>query len=381
MNQNDFSKCMIWIGDTGATCHMTNSMQGFKFMKPTHCTMQAAFDSEPKTILTKGTWIGRQYHRHTDKKNFKKGDKVTMKNVMYVAGLKNNLYSITQAIDEGAKVSNEKDILILTFPNEEEMRFDYKMPSQNGYLMGAVINPLGEDIGTKFYKSKGVNINIFHRRCGHMNINDTKATAESLNIKLEGKLDICLHCARAKAKKKKISKEIGRTTFPIDHKLGIDITSCGCKSLGGNRYSNTIIDYGSNYMTCIFLKTKGKLSEALIPKLKELYILSPEKLKTIRLDNSGENDTLVKQMKKTGTKINLERTSRETPQQNGKIERGIATIWTMIKAMMDCAGIMGALANKLWAETFVTAIKLNNLRIRKAETKSPVEKWEGKLPI
>ena len=71
---------------------------------------------------------------------------------MYVAGLKNNLYSITQAIDEGAKVSNEKDILILTFPNEEEIRFDYKMPSQNGYLMGAVINPLGENIGTKFYK-------------------------------------------------------------------------------------------------------------------------------------------------------------------------------------------------------------------------------------
>ncbi len=54
----------------------------------------------------------------------------------------------------------------------------------------------------------------------------------------------------------------------------------------------------------------------------------------IRCDNAGENGTLKKQIDNDGRNIKFEFTARNTPQQNGKVERAFATLYCRMRAMM-----------------------------------------------
>ena len=58
----------------------------------------------------------------------------------------------------------------------------------------------------------------------------------------------------------------------------------------------------------------------------------------IRLNNSGENIKLSKEVKtKLSSTIKFEFTAKNTPQQNGLIERDIATIWGRTRAIMSAS--------------------------------------------
>ena len=67
-----------------------------------------------------------------------------MKNVMYIPGLRTNLFSITQAIGEGAKIRNEGEVIIVDW-GDKVLRFDFKMRTKNGYIMAAVLKPIGNE--------------------------------------------------------------------------------------------------------------------------------------------------------------------------------------------------------------------------------------------
>jgi hypothetical protein len=62
--------------------------------------------------------------------------------------------------------------------------------------------------------------------------------------------------------------------------------------------------------------------------------------KTLRLDNSGENRKLQHKLKTSGFgHIVYEYTSPRTPEQNGKVERGFATVLGRARSMMNSAGL------------------------------------------
>ena len=62
---------------------------------------------------------------------------------------------------------------------------------------------------------------------------NTKETAKRLGIKLTGKMDDCLHCAREK-KKTKISKEVTNKEELPGERIAMDVTGCKKPSKGGN---------------------------------------------------------------------------------------------------------------------------------------------------
>ena len=66
-----------------------------------------------------GTWIGRQFHQGKVKKQFTQGDQIKLKDVIYVPNLRHNMYSLNQAIREGAEIYNKDEIYILKFPDYE----------------------------------------------------------------------------------------------------------------------------------------------------------------------------------------------------------------------------------------------------------------------
>jgi len=56
----------------------------------------------------------------------------------------------------------------------------------------------------------------------------------------------------------------------------------------------------------------------------------------------------------------FEFTARQTPQQNGKVERAFASLYGRMRAMMMGAGFDESEKMKLWMEVAATATKLDN---------------------
>ena len=79
-------------------------------------------------------------------------------------------------------------------------------------------------------------------------------TAKKLGINIKGSLDNCLHCAKGKIKKTKISKEVTNKEELPGERIAMDITGCKKASKGGNKYVHVKIDYWSKMLFTTFLK-------------------------------------------------------------------------------------------------------------------------------
>ena len=75
-------------------------------------------------------------------------------------------------------------------------------------------------------------------------------------------------------------------------------------------------------------------------------------------------------------KITFEYTSAGTPQQNGVAERAFATLYGQVRAMLNRAGLVGALKEKIWAECAMTATLLDRIMSNKIGEKS---KWRSSI--
>ena len=73
-------------------------------------------------------------------------------------------------------------------------------------------------------------------------------------------------------------------------------------------------------------------------------------------------------------------TVRDTPQQNGKIERAIATIWDRVRATMNSAGLNTQEKNKMWGETFKFCVDWWNSSTIDETKETPEEIWSGSKP-
>jgi hypothetical protein len=121
-----------------------------------------------------------------------------------------------------------------------------------------------------------------------------------------------------------------------------------------------------------FVNRKPKAGKIIIEFIKTGRNKDPHFGKFLRLDNSGENQAMVANLKKEEVEISIKFTAPHTPEQNGKVERSFATLWGKTRAMLNRAGFPDELREKLWAECASTATKLNNLMIKK-EGKNPYE--------
>ena len=94
-------------------------------------------------------------------------------------------------------------------------------------------------------------------------------------------------------------------------------------------------------------------------------------IKSIRLDNSGENRSLQKECDKANLGITFEFTAPGTPQQNSVAERRIPTLMGRARAMLIQAGIESKYNGEFWCEVISTATKLDNIMVRPERTKPP----------
>ena len=101
-------------------------------------------------------------------------------------------------------------------------------------------------------------------------------------------------------------------------------------------------------------------------------------IKSIRLDNSGENRSMLKECDKQNLGIIFEFTAPGTPQQNSIAERRIPTLMGRARAMLIQAGLESKYKGEFWYEVISTATKLDNIMVRLERTKPPHTLFYGK---
>ena len=117
---------------------------------------------------------------------------------------------------KGAKISNDDDILILKYPDGTSIHIDHILSTAKGFIPSARIKALNMQPSNMKY-------NHFHAICGHQYDKYAKETAKKLRINLTGSPEDCIHCARGKIKKTKISKEVTNNEEFHEERIEMDI--------------------------------------------------------------------------------------------------------------------------------------------------------------
>ena len=351
----------IWIGDTGATCHMTNSKMGMMNLQPISSSI--IFGNGERL---EATHIGDM--RGTVKQKDGTETSICLTKVKFVPQLTCKLFSITAALKHGCEMHGSQKMIKIT-KGKNEYKFDHKIKNGKGTLYGIQINQKKND-------SALLTMNELHEQLGHPSAEITKATAQKLQLKLtDHKMKKCEHCDIGKIKKKNINKKpLDRAKEPGE-RVYMDISSIKYSSAGGSKFWVLFVDDFSDFLFGTYMKKKSDLAAEGIKLIKKMRNNFGVIIKTIRCNNAGENKTLEKEIINEGMNIRFEYTATNTPQQNGRVERKFATIYGRVRSMLTGAGIEGELRKALWAEAGNTAINLMNVQVSERMNKTPYEKF------
>ena len=343
-----------WIADSGATTHMCNSLEGMFDLEDVNVSISVGDGRKMTTTKVgklKGTIIDSE------------GRKViaTLTNVSYVPELMVNLFSLTAVMEKNISVIGTKTGIVLE-KGTWKVNFDVKFGTPKGHVFGATIVPEIENEMVQINIRQRLDYVRAHQMLGHPGRNKLLGTTERLHWHLnERHAESCEDCLKGKAKRLNVNKESKNHSKIPGERLMIDISSVKTKNNKKvGRFWLLVVDEATDMKWSFFLKKKSdqvKLLVGFIKNLKE----NGKKVKFIRCDNAGENKSLQHAIDDEGLNIKFEYTARNTPQQNGKVERAFATLYGRMRAMMICAKLDAQTKQQLWMEAASTATKLDNI--------------------
>jgi hypothetical protein len=207
-----------------------------------------------------------------------------------------NLFSLTQAIQNGAMIGNKGKILSVK-KGDRSIFFDRVFNTKSGFVAGVEIGPLKQDQAhVTMVKGYKLRLDDLHKKLGHIGESSTRKTAKFYGWNVTGPMLKCSDCGIGKAKQKsvpKMTQENSKSTI-AGERLFIDISSINSVSFGGSKFWLLILDDATDFTWSFFLKKKSETSLKVIELIKELKAKNNKVVKYIRLDNSGENKDLEK---------------------------------------------------------------------------------------
>ena len=366
----------VWVGDTGATCHMTGFDSGFVDWKESN--EQVIFgNGDILKVVKIGTWKGTVMNPDGTTQ------KVTLRDTKLVPGIVNNLFAINRCVDKGWEYISKSDKSVLQRDNTSIVFA--KVDQTNGGSLREVrmvpqatesANAANEVQG----KPKAVKLKALHHRLGHAAMESVKATAKHFGWQTTGDLDKCVACATAKAKRKKLNRELQEKSKIPGERLFLDISSVKAQSIGGAKFWLLVQDDATDMCWSFLIKEKSDLSQSVMNLLLDLRLKHNTRVKYIRCDNAGENVALKKRCDNGGLGVTFEFTAVKTPEQNGRVERLFQTLYGRVRATLRGAGIGEKYRQKLWAECAATITKVYTVTVKREGEKPPYQQFYGVLP-
>lgn len=354
----------MWVLDSGASSHMCNDAKLFSTINKGEQTVTLASGD---FVVAKGIGSVSVKTRVRD---------ITLTDVLYVPSLHGNFLSVSKILQHGFLVQFNKKLAEVKSKNKETI---FSAKAENGIFYTS----FGErECVNAAVNEKNSNIEIWHKRFGHLNIKDIcelsrKNIVFGLNVNMPKNFD-CSTCAVCKISKKPFKKLSNIYTGDVLELVHTDI--CGpmkTVSQGGSRYFITFIDDYSRFVVTRFLRQKSDAFEAFKDFMVEAEKQTGRKLKCLRSDNGREyiNAKFESFFKQHG--IRHQTTVSYTPQQNGVAERANRTLVEMSRCMLEAS----KLPQSLWSEALNTATYIRN----RSPTKlikgiTPYERWSGRKP-
>lgn len=361
-----------WIVDSGATCHMTNDK--FKF------TNFSLFDSSLSVALGdghsleapgKGCVLLRTRVPH--------GERVcTLSDVLYVPELSFNLLSISKVTKSG-KVSEFSDNLCKI---KEKTGNCVAVAEKVGNLYHLLTCSDDHKVNVSDCATK-LNANIWHRRFGHLGIQNLKLLASKdlvsdFNLNVADEFDFCEPCVNGKNHRSKFPKNLQKEVGGKLDLIHSDVCGkIGEVSLGGGEYFLTFIDDSTRYVWVYILGKKSDVFSKFLEFKSMVENQTDRKIKTLRTDNGGEycSNKFSQFLKDSGIRHQL--TVPKNPEQNGLSERLNRSLIETVRSMLNDS----KLPVKFWAEALATACYLKNLSPARAlESMTPFEAFIGRKP-
>jgi hypothetical protein len=153
----------------------------------------------------------------------------------------------------------------------------------------------------------------------------------------------------ANAKKPRVPKSTETVAEELGERIFIDISSIKSKSYVGTKFWLLVVDDKSDKSWSFFLKNNSDQGENMLTFLKQM-VKDKTPVSWIRADNAGENQTLQKLIEQDPhLKAKFEKTPRDTPQYNGKVEHKFQTLWNGTRANLNSAKLPANMRTGLWA--------------------------------
>eukprot|EP00833_Pecoramyces_ruminatium_P017030 jgi/Orpsp1_1/1191062/evm.model.d7180000083239.1 len=330
---------------SGASYHMIHQKENLINTSDYHINIHFANGDIVKSELI-GQYIGL-INNH----------KIILNDVLYVPSFKRSLLSIDHLSED-----NFKTVFYKNKHNNKKCAILYNnhVPSFNNTLCYNIEDATNDS-----------NLNLWHRRFGHFNIDLIKNKL----IKLKINIPKCKICLKSKLKNFPFYPATNHTNNPFEL-IHMDLVQAPDYSIYGNKYFLTILDDYSRYSWVLFIKNKSDVFNKFIiwyNKIKNQY--NNYNIKHIKTDNGTEffNNNFNEFYNKTG--IIHEHTVAYNPQQNGRVERLHGTLISNGDAMLADA----KLSHKFWEDAVSTANYIHNrLPHRGNNNKIPYEVLNNK---
>lgn len=352
-----------WYFDSGATAHMSNKGDNLLNQREPVKKSITVANNEKIDVLCAGDII--QAVKIGDDVN-----KLSIKNVQYVPELCVNLLSVSQMVKRGntvvfssggCTVYNENKKVIATGSLENnlfKLNAAENVSSVSNSSNAALMSATADD-----------NVNLWHRRLGHMSVSNIHFLKNASNGKLN-----CVVCAEGKH---------ARTPFPSNGSRANDLLDvvhsdvCGpmsTNSIGGNKYYVSFIDDFSRMVTIFLMKNKSQVYDCFVKYKNLCENQLNRKIKILRTDNGGEfcNRKFDQLCENSG--IIHQKSCAYSPQQNGLAERYNRTIVERARCMLFDSN----LPRSFWGEAVLTSVKIMNSTMNTAIKAIPSEIWNKK---
>lgn len=355
-----------WYLDSGASQHMTVNAHWLSHKSSSDVGEIMVANSKEIKVECKGSLTMHTRAKGTD-------FDIEVNDVLYVPDLATNLLSVGVITNNGNSIEFDENECWIYNEKHELMVTATKV--NNVYKINNIRKTLG------LLSAKISDINIWHRRLGHMNHRDMikmkNGIVSGIDFNHSRALNPCVPCLQGKQTRSSF-KRIGTRTSNILDLVHTDL--CGpmeIQSIGGARYLFTLTDDFSRKTFEYFLNSKTEVSEKFLDFKRMIENQTGRKIKAMRSDNGSEFCCKSFQNILSSSGIVHQTTNPYTPEQNGVAERKNRTIVEKAKCMLFDAG----LPTKFWAEAVHTAVYIMNRSTSSAlNNMTPEEAFTGVKP-
>lgn len=301
--------------------------------------------------------------------------------VLWVPKLKQNLFSVRQAMSNKSNVHFDTEGSKVTVIKDGETRM-------NGYhlrkgLYALILKPTKIQTETLGIQAAlvGATLEEWHKRFAHYNQEGIqelirKDAVDGLNVEKSTKSQ-CEDCVMGKICK--VHHPSKSTVLASENSAVLHIDTCGpmqTQSLQGNKHFILGIEEYSGYKIIYFAEYKDEIANLVKLMVNRVELESQRPVKMLVTDNGTEykNRNLSEWLKGKG--IIHDFSAPYTPQQNGLAERSNRTIIEGTRTLLH----QSALPETLWEEAARTVVYASNRTLSKDKRMTKYQKYFKKKP-